>query len=147
MHTIDETDFRAAGLRDPELAAAFLAERRREAVRRMERLRARRRLDGVDGDPGAPREATEAELMDRARRVVADRRAFRASPEGRFLAALEEIGDALGLAVAILEEARSARCRGFEAERAFCHRKVDALVELSRRLRSAALDASLAASS
>jgi hypothetical protein len=147
MTIIDRTSFRAANARDPELASELLAERRREANRRAEWLHAQRRLEGLAGEPQTPFvELTEAELLDRALDAVAARHAFRASPEGRFLTALEEIGEVLALASAALDEARAARSRGFEDERSCCRRKADVLVELARRLRSTALDASLAVS-
>jgi hypothetical protein len=146
MSIIDRSSFRAAAARDPEVCAELMAERRREANRQAAWLRERRSLQGV-GDvlPERFSPASETELLARAERAVADRRAFRASPEGRFLTALEEMEEVVACVRALADEARAARSRGFEGERGFCRRKADGVGDLARRLRAAALDASLAA--
>jgi hypothetical protein len=142
---IDRACFKAASALDPEVHAEHQAERRREAERRRAWRAARRRLDGVgDALPEPFEPASDADLLARAEAAVARRLAFRRSAEGRFAAALAEIDALLGEAFTALDQARAARARGFDSERDLCRRKADDLYGLSRRLRSAALDASLA---
>jgi hypothetical protein len=132
---------------DPELWSEYLVQRRRDAVRLSIRRREQAALAGVgDVIPEPLEPASEDELLTCARRRVDDRRAFLASPEGRFCTALAEIGSGLDAAAAALEAARAARSRAFAAEARLCRQRADELHALSRRIGAAALDASLAAS-
>ena len=132
---------------DPEVRREAERLRRGELVRRDADL-ARRR--SAEGSPvpffAGPIELSSDDQIERAAaHVIAARRAWRKTPEGRFVAALNEARAALDLAAAAEQDARAAQCRDFDGERPACERWAAALFDAAKRLKSAALDAQLAA--
>ena len=132
---------------DPEVRREAEPLRRGELVRRDADLARRRRAEGASvpffTDPIEL--STDDQIERAAAGVVAARRAWRKTPEGRFVAALHEARAALDLAATAEHEARAAQSRDFDAERPACERWAGALCDAAKRLKSAALDAQLAA--
>ena len=134
-------------IQDPEVRREAERLRHSELVRRDADLARRRR---AEGSPvpffSTPIELSCDEQIERAAaNIVAGRRAWRKTPEGRFVAALNDVRAALDQIAAAEHEARAAQARDFDAERAACERWAGALCDAARRLKSAALDAQLAA--
>lgn len=134
-------------IEDPEVRREAERLRHGELVRRDADLARRRR---AEGSPvpffTAPVELSACDQIERAAaNIVAGRRAWRKTPEGRFVAALNDVRSALDQIAAAEHEARAAQSRDFDAERAACERWAGALCDAAKRLKSAALDAQLAA--
>lgn len=103
----------------PDLARALEAERRREGVRRAAHQAAEARRDGLSNGAAEPfREASEFELMARARQAVVERRQAAASAEGMTRAALRRLEDVLPSTEPGIEAMFAACNRGFVANRA-----------------------------
>ena len=132
---------------DPDVRREAERLRRRELVRRdadFERRR-RARFDGAPLDVDPSDLSTDAAIERAATGVVAARRAWRKTPEGRFVLALDDVRSALDRAAKAEDAARAAQNRDFEGERAICERWAGVLCDAARDIKSAALDAQLAA--
>ncbi|HEY3812836.1 MAG TPA: hypothetical protein VGL66_06390 [Caulobacteraceae bacterium] len=134
-------------LNDPEIRREAERLRRGELARRDADLARRRRAEGSCVPVlSTPIELSTDEQIERAAsNIVAGRRAWRKTPEGRFVAALNEARAAIDLAATAEHEARAAQSRSFAAERPACDRWSTALHTAAKRLTTAALDAQLAA--
>lgn len=134
-------------IEDPEVRREAERLRHGELLRRDADLARRRRAEGSSVPFFSnPVELSSDEQIERAAtNIVAGRRAWRKTPEGRFVIALNEVRAALDRIAAAEHEARAAQSRDFDGERAACERWAGALCEAAKRLKSAALDAQLAA--
>ncbi|HWE46875.1 MAG TPA: hypothetical protein VG407_12690 [Caulobacteraceae bacterium] len=132
---------------DPDIRREAERLRRGELVRR-DAAFARHRRAAHDSVPvtADPVELTSDTAIERAAaNIVAGRRAWRKTPEGRFVLALNDIRAALERAGYAEDAARAAQNRDFNGERETCEHWAGALCDVARQLKSAALDAQLAA--
>lgn len=94
-----------------------------------------------------PTVSTDQDTEAQALKVVAERRARRQTPEGRYVTALNAVRTALDQAAAAEHEARAAQRRSWTGERGNCSKWADALCDAANALKSAAMDARLVAMS
>jgi hypothetical protein len=125
--------------RDPSLHQALAHERRRDDLGVI-----LWRRHGAHAE-SRPVVRTEAERLDAARCALALAASAEHTPGARFRRALAEIEARLTEAAPLLDAARAAAARDFDAERALCADRARRLHALARALRDLALDAATTA--